>query len=157
TIAYTLPTATDAVSGAVTVTCLPASGTTFALGHTTVTCSTHDTANNASSSSFDVNVHDTTAPAITVPTSFAVSASSSSGIAVTFAATATDAVDGTDTVACTPSSGTTLVVGHTTVTCTAADSAGNTTSRSFDVIVTTTQALSDASQAGVGVITALGN
>ena len=77
---------------------------------------------------------------------------------VTFTATATDAVDGTDTVACTPSSGATLPVGHTTVTCTATDNAGNTaTSKSFDVVVTTTQALSDATQAGIGVITALGN
>jgi hypothetical protein len=157
TITYALPTAADAVSGTATVTCAPVSGTTFALGHTTVTCSAQDAAHNVSSSSFDVHVRDTTAPAITVPTSFTVSASSSSGIVVTFAATATDAVDGTDTVTCTPSSGATFPVGHTTVTCTASDNAGNTaTSRSFDVVVTTSQSLSDATQAGVDLVDALG-
>ena len=45
--------------------CAPASGTAFAFGHTTVTCSAHDAAGNAApTQSFDVLVHDTTPPAI---------------------------------------------------------------------------------------------
>jgi hypothetical protein len=157
TVIYTLPTATDAVSGAATVTCAPASGTTFARGHTTVTCSAQDATNNVSASTFDVYVRDTTAPAISVPASFTVSASSSSGIAVNYAVSATDAVDGTDAVTCTPASGATFRVGHTTVTCTATDAAGNSASRSFDVVVTTAQAVSDATAAGQDIVSELGS
>jgi hypothetical protein len=157
TVIYTLPSATDAVSGAATDTCAPASGTTFARGHTTVTCSAQDATNNVSASTFDVYVRDTTAPAISVPASFTVSASSSSGIAVNYAVSATDAVDGTDAVTCTPASGATFRVGHTTVTCTATDAAGNSASRSFDVVVTTAQAVSDATAAGQDIVSELGS
>ena len=38
TVSYTAPTASDAVDGAVTVSCLPASGSLFPLATTTVTC-----------------------------------------------------------------------------------------------------------------------
>src|SRR5439155_705636 len=57
--------ASDVVDGAVTVTCNPASGTTFPLGATTVTCSATDAHGNSSAKTFTVTVVDTTAPAIT--------------------------------------------------------------------------------------------
>ena len=156
TVTYTTPNATDLVDGTVAAACAPASATTFALGHTTVTCTAQDTAHNTTTTTFDVDVRDTTAPAITVPSDMTVSAGSSSGIAVTFTASATDAVDGSDTVGCAPASGATFPVGHTTVTCTSTDHAGNTASRSFDVVVTTAQAVSDATQAGTNLANALG-
>jgi hypothetical protein len=53
---YTSPTANDIVDGAVTVTCSPASGSTFPIGTTTVTCSATDARNNTSSTSFTVTV-----------------------------------------------------------------------------------------------------
>ena len=62
-ISYTSPTADDGS----TVTCLPASGTTFALGTTTVTCNASDAAGNAATpTTFSVGVVDTTAPVITL-------------------------------------------------------------------------------------------
>ena len=63
-MSYLLPTALDSVDGIELVGCAPASGATFALGHTTVTCSAQDAAHNTSTSSFDVNVRDTTGPTI---------------------------------------------------------------------------------------------
>ena len=49
-------TATDAVDGAVTPVCTPASGSTFAIGTTTVTCTATDAALNTVSRSFTVTV-----------------------------------------------------------------------------------------------------
>ena len=45
-VTYTNPTATDDVDSSVAVTCSPASGSTFSLGDTTVTCTAHDSAGN---------------------------------------------------------------------------------------------------------------
>ncbi len=55
-VAYTLPTATDNKDGAVTVACMPISGSIFALGTTTVQCGASDLAGNAASSTFSVIV-----------------------------------------------------------------------------------------------------
>ena len=55
-VTYSAPTTTDAVSGNGVATCVPASGSTFALGTTTVNCTAQDAAGNPSSSSFKVNV-----------------------------------------------------------------------------------------------------
>jgi hypothetical protein len=144
TVTYTAAAASDAVDGSVSVSCAPASGTTFALGHTTVTCTAQDAKSNVAHSSFDVDVRDTTAPVIQIPADIAVAATSPAGATVSFTATATDAVDGTDVVSCGPSSGTTFAVGQTTVTCTAGDGAGNqAASQSFSVFVTATQTHSD--------------
>ena len=58
-------TATDTVAPASPdVTCTPASGTTFALGATTVNCSATDAAGNEATGSFTVTVRDTTAPVL---------------------------------------------------------------------------------------------
>jgi hypothetical protein len=54
---------------------------------------------------------------------------------VTYTATATDVVDGSVPVSCTPASGATFAVGVTTVSCTASDSSGNVTGGSFTVTV----------------------
>ena len=54
-VTYTTPTATDAV-GVVTQGCLPSSGSTFAVGTTTVTCTARDAAGNSASASFTVTV-----------------------------------------------------------------------------------------------------
>jgi hypothetical protein len=57
--------ASDLVDGLVAVSCLPASGSTFALGTTLVTCSATDIHNNTGTESFNITVHDTTPPTIT--------------------------------------------------------------------------------------------
>lgn len=56
-VTFTLPTATDAVSGNRTVTALPASGSTFPVGTTTVTFSASDAAGNAATATFKVTVN----------------------------------------------------------------------------------------------------
>lgn len=53
---YTLPTASDLVDGPVPVTCLPASGSSFNAGSTTVNCSATDSHGNTAHSSFVVTV-----------------------------------------------------------------------------------------------------
>jgi hypothetical protein len=49
-------TASDLVSGSVAVTCLPASGSTFPLGITAVSCTATDAAGNSASAGFTVTV-----------------------------------------------------------------------------------------------------
>jgi secreted trypsin-like serine protease len=53
TVSYA-STAVDQVDGPVVVTCSPASGSTFRIGHTIVTCRSTDAAGNASTKTFDV-------------------------------------------------------------------------------------------------------
>jgi HYR domain len=56
-VAYVPPSAVDAVSGTVAATCLPASGSVFAIGTTPVVCSASDAAGNAAvPTSFNVTV-----------------------------------------------------------------------------------------------------
>jgi hypothetical protein len=131
-VTYAAPTASDTVSP-VTVTCAPPSGSLFALGHTTVICSAQDAAGNSATTSFDVYVVDTTAPTITVPADIDADADTSAGVPVNYIVTATDIADGSIAVSCDPASGSTFHMGHTTVTCTAVDSSGNSTSDTFAV------------------------
>ena len=127
-------TAIDDVSGVVTAFCTPASGATFPIGTTTVTCTANDVASNVGSASFTVTVSDTTPPVVTVPANIITGSST-----VTYlAATATDLISGNVATTCTPASGSTFSIGMTTVTCTAKDAANNTGSASFTVTVTLT-------------------
>ena len=131
-------TATDLVDGPRAVTCLPSSGSMFGLGSTSVACHAEDTRGNTANGAFSVKVVDTTAPALTLPGTITTEATGASGAVVTFAPTATDLVDGARTVSCAPASGSTFGLGSTTVTCTVADSRGNTASGSFAVKVVDT-------------------
>ncbi|MBI3328176.1 MAG: HYR domain-containing protein, partial [Nitrospinae bacterium] len=101
----------------------------------TVTCSASDTRGNTATGSFTVTVVDTTPPVLTLPSNISEATTSASGKVVTYTATATDAVDGSRPVACTPASGSTFPVGTTTVTCSASDTRGNTATGSFTVTV----------------------
>jgi hypothetical protein len=56
----------DLVDGGGSATCAPASGSTFALGTTHVTCTATDEHGNTGSGTFDVVVRDTTAPTLTI-------------------------------------------------------------------------------------------
>ena len=127
-------TATDDFDPSPVVSCSPASGSTFALGTTTVNCTATDAASNSSSGSFTVTVVDTTAPALSVA-NVTAEATSAAGAAVIYSASATDAVDPSPSVSCTPASGGTFPLGATTVNCTATDAAGNSSSGSFTVTV----------------------
>jgi hypothetical protein len=128
-------TATDDNPVNPVVTCVPASGSTFPLGETTVGCSATDIAGNTAVGSFTVTVVDTTAPEITVPSDITAEQTSPAGAAVTFSASAVDIVDGEVTPVCTPASGDTFAAGTTVVTCTATDAALNSAEASFNVTV----------------------
>ncbi|MFA5910611.1 MAG: HYR domain-containing protein [Vicinamibacterales bacterium] len=135
-------TAVDAIDGPIAlVSCAPASGSTFAVGTTTVTCSATDAHSNTGSASFTVTVSDTVAPVVTVPANLNVAATSPAGAVADFTATAVDAIDGPIAlVSCTPASGSTFAIGTTTVTCSATDAHGNIGSASFTVTVSDTVA-----------------
>jgi uncharacterized protein len=130
--------ATDNVDGDVPVNCDPASGSTFPLGATTVNCSATDKHNNVATGSFTLTVEDTTPPVISSHADITAEATGTSGAVVTFnLPTATDAVS-TPKVSCTPDSGSSFALGHTAVTCTATDQAGNSAQTTFDVLVVDT-------------------
>jgi len=135
-VSWTNPTSTDAVTGARPIGCSPASGSTFPIGTTVVQCTTSDGNGNDSTASFNVKVQDTTAPLFAgSPTDISHDATSPSGWIATFSApTATD-LGATLTSSCSPASGSTFPVGTTTVTCTADDGRGNSSSVSFHVII----------------------
>jgi hypothetical protein len=129
--------ATDAVDPSPTVSCSKASGTTFPLGTTQVSCTAKDSSNNTSAAkTFNVTVADQTPPSVNSHAPITVEATSGSGASVSFTVTATDAIDPSPAVTCTPPSGSTFPVGTTHVSCTAKDGAGNTSAAMvFDVNV----------------------
>lgn len=88
--------------------------------------------------SFKVHVVDTTAPALALPRDFSV-AGGDSGATVTYNASASDIVDGSVAVSCSPASGSNFPVGTTTVVCSATDAHSNSASDSFQVTVYTQQ------------------
>jgi hypothetical protein len=132
--------ASDIVSGALPASCSPAPGSTFPIGTTTVNCSATDGAGNPAHGSFTVTVHDTAGPVFSsVPANRQVEANGPSGSTVNFTLpTANDAVDGPQLVTCNPASGSTFPLGTTTVTCSASDEHGNTSTASFTVRVADT-------------------
>ena len=133
------PSASDLVDGTVQTTCAPQSGSTFALGSTTVTCSATDQAGNRGTASFPVTVQDTTPPSVTVPKDATTEATGSNGAVVSYGdVSASDLVDGTLSTTCSQASDTQFSLGSTTVTCTATDAAGNTGKNSFTVNVVDT-------------------
>jgi hypothetical protein len=56
-VSYTAPSANDLVDGTLETTCVPASGSTFNVGTTAVTCSVTDAAGNTATSTFNVIVN----------------------------------------------------------------------------------------------------
>ena len=128
----------DAIDSSPTVSCDNASGSTFPIGTTHVSCTASDDAGNTSAPGlFDVQVKDSTAPTLTVPTStVTASAAGPGGAAATFTVSATDAVDSSPTVTCSKNSGDNFPLGTTTVTCTAKDSSNNVSAaKTFNVVV----------------------
>jgi hypothetical protein len=136
TVSFT-PTAWDLVDGSVGVTCVPASGSLFALGTTTVNCSAADKHGNTASGSFTVQVVDTTPPTME-PADVTAEATGPDGAVVTFSVHGSDLVDGSVPATCFPASGTKFTLGATQVNCTATDNAGNTGTGLFWVNVVDT-------------------
>lgn len=126
------PAATaDAACGVVT--CVAASGSNFAVGANTVTCTT---AVGNQTCDFTVTVNDTEVPAITCPADVTVDQFPGSATTIVdFAApVASDNCPGVG-VACVPPSGSPYPVGITGTTCIASDAANNTANCAFNVTV----------------------
>jgi len=118
--------ATDAEDGLLPVNCAPHSGSLFSVGSTSVNCMATDSQGATSTTSFTVEVKDTTPPTIASHGSVSVQATSASGVIVTYTnPTTSDIVDGTGTAYCSLESGKQFKTGDTTITCTATDSHGN--------------------------------
>ncbi|MDX2044669.1 MAG: HYR domain-containing protein, partial [Acidobacteriota bacterium] len=121
---YAPPTGQDC-----TITCTPASGTTFPLGTTTVTCSN---TGGTPSCTFLVSVADNSPPTVACPANITVNGSSPTVVNYTVP-TAADNCGAS--VACVPNTGSSFPVGTTTVTCTATDGSQNMSSCNFTVSV----------------------
>jgi hypothetical protein len=129
----------DIVSGAVSAsitdpTPLP---DPFPLGTTTITYSALDGEGNSGSDTTGVTVVDTTDPIISgMPSNISTTTMNSAGKVVTWTSpSASDIVDSSVPVICSPASGSTFAIGTTTVTCTATDDSGNSANASFTVTV----------------------
>ena len=111
---YPAPTASDNCPG-VTSSCAPPSGSVFALGTTTVTCTATDTAGNSASCTFTVTVAPCT---ITCPQDVtATTGPESTRCGNNVSYPKPDVVGGCGSAVCTPASGSFFPVGSTVVTC----------------------------------------
>jgi hypothetical protein len=120
-------TGADDANGRPTATCMPASGSKFPLGKTNVQCDSGVT--------FEVEVVDTTGPKLALPRDLTTYTTSDSGASVTFAATASDLVDGDVAITCSPSSGSLFAIGTTEVSCESSDTRSNKSNGKFHVTV----------------------
>lgn len=112
------------------INCNHASGSTFPVGTTNVSCTATDSFGSATGS-FLVVVSDSGRPVLNLPSDIV-----SADPVVSWTATATDVIDGPLPVVCSPASGSTFAAGITTVRCQATDFSANTTFGSFTVTVT---------------------
>ncbi len=136
---YTVPTATDNCDAAPVVNCDPPPGQ-FTVGATTVTCVAEDSATNTASCSFTVTVTDTEAPQVQCPEDIVLDNDPDAcGAVVNYTVpVAVDNCTVDPVVMCAPDTGALLPPGLNTVTCTATDLAGNTSTCSFSVTINDT-------------------
>jgi hypothetical protein len=106
----------------------------YPVGVTKITWTATDAAGNTATAEQLITVLDKEAPELTVPNSFSINATSSSGAQVPYRLSSWDNV-GVTSLTCAPPSGSTLPIGNNSVTCTAADAAGNSTVGTFGVFV----------------------
>jgi hypothetical protein len=131
--------ATDITGQTLTATCTPPSGSLFAVGETTVTCSATGSNNQTATGTFTVLVTPFVStnlpPALSLPNGITVHTTSLGGKRVSYSATAMDDSGIPPTVVCVPPSGSLFPVGTTTVTCTATDNQNQTSTGAFMVTV----------------------
>ena len=105
------------------------------LGTHTFTLTVDDGRRKTSSNDVTIVVRDTTPPDVILPLPVIVEAVDPRGAAVEYSVRAIDAVSGTVTVACTPTSGSWFAIGVTQVLCSSVDAAGNAITSTFPVVV----------------------
>ncbi len=129
-------TVTDNCPGA-TVVCVPASGSFFPVGTTTVNCMGMDAAGNTATCSFTVTVLDVQPPTIICPDDILITTVNPGDprVVVNYPPPVTADNCGVASVVCNPPSGSEFPLGSTTVVCTVTDTSGNTATCSFTVTV----------------------
>jgi hypothetical protein len=129
-------TATDAEDGEVPVNCTPGRGGEHPLGEVNVTCQATDSDGLSATASFVVTFVDTTAPVMELQPINAAP-SGPDGTRMGWDTHPTDNADWYPTVVCEPESFSDFVfpIGDTTVTCTATDDSGNSSTGTFNVHV----------------------
>jgi HYR domain/Secretion system C-terminal sorting domain len=141
---FNMPNAIDNCSiASVTQTAGLTSGSAFPLGTSTVSFTATDSAGNSSACSYDIIVTDVEAPTFTCPGNITVPNDSTqcSAIVNFSLPTAIDNCSGATVVQTGgPTSGFSFAVGNTTITFTATDLEGNSSTCSFDIIVTDVEA-----------------
>jgi len=149
-VTFATPTATDNCDPTPTVVCDPASGSTFALGTTTVSCTATDASGNTASCTFTVTVVDTTPPQISCPADVTLVADAGCQAVFNTSATASDTCDPGPVVSSDPPLPAVLAgpvgagaVTHT-ITFTATDASGNTASCTVTVTVVNSAPVADA-------------
>jgi hypothetical protein len=139
TVTFPAATATDNIDGAIAAPCLPASGSVFPVGLTTVICTATDAHSNKGSDSFTVTVVDTTPPLLSsVPADKTVEANGFAGSIVDFVPPTAVDLGEPRLVTCAPARNSTFALGTTTVTCSASDGRGNTSTATFKINVVDT-------------------
>jgi gliding motility-associated-like protein len=139
TVEYELPTATDNCEGVeVTLTEGLASGSEFPLGETTVTYTATDATGNEVTTTFTVTVVDNIAPEITCTTDIfdTVGENGTTAVVTYDAPVASDNCEFTVEQTAGLASGSEFPLGTTTNTFVVTDTAGNTATCSFDIIIT---------------------
>jgi len=127
-------TATDNAPG-VSVSCSPASGSTFQIGITTVVCAARDARGNTANCSFTVTVVDREAPVLTLPPDQAVRLEvGEDTVVINYDVQIHDNSPGA-TFVCVPQSGSAFALGVTTVVCIGSDAHGNNATNAFKVTV----------------------
>ena len=106
----------------------------YKVGVTKITWTATDGSGNTAAAIQSITVNDVEAPHFTAPANFTVNAATPSGAKVNYTLQAFDNV-AVASIVCTPVSGSMLPIGSNSISCTAADAAGNKTSVSFAVSV----------------------
>jgi hypothetical protein len=132
---------------------VPASGSTFPLGVTTVTNTATDAGGNTASCTFTVTVQDVQSPTLNCPANITVgTAGGGCASNVTFSVTASDNCGSVSSLVSVPASGSSFPLGVTTVSNTATDSNGNTSTCSFTVTVLDVQSPSITCSTNITVV-----
>ncbi len=118
--------------------CVPASGSVFPVGTSTVKCYGQDVSGNIDSCDFDVTVKDVEPPQLSCPPPGSIVVPTDPGrcdAAAQYGVGVSDNCDPAPLVVCTPASGSIFPLGVTPVKCIATDVYGNKDSCQFDVTV----------------------
>ncbi|XP_071961245.1 hyalin-like [Antedon mediterranea] len=136
TVTWDDPSVTDNVDTGLSATCTPPSGSSFYIGSTDVTCSAMDTTGNTGSCVFTVTINnDIEAPIVTCPKNIKENSVTDQHTVTWDDPSVTDNVDTGLSATCTPPSGSSFNIGSTAVICSAMDTAGNTESCIFSVVI----------------------